>query len=73
MKAYVKNKSFFDYPDEMEKILTYLEKYGKLNIRAKEVERLYVKYSEEVWCAGWMTVDVHILSEFADWLSEVEV
>ena len=73
MKAYIKNKSNFDYPDEMEKILTYLEKYGELNISAKEVERLYGEYSEIVWCAGWIAVRDYILPDFANWLSEVEV
>lgn len=73
MKAYIKNKSKFDYPEEMEKILDYLNKWGNLNISAKEVEELYREYSEEVWCAGWIEVHDHILPSFADWLSEVEV
>lgn len=73
MKAYIKNKSDFDYPEEMEKILAYLEKYGTLNISPKEVELKYSEYSEDRWCASWIAVRDHILPDFANWLSEVEV
>lgn len=73
MKAYIPNKSEYDYPEEMEKILDYLNKWGNLNISAKEVEGLYREYSEEVWCEGWIEVHDHILPDFAEWLSEVEV
>ena len=73
MKAYIPNKTEFDYPEEMEKILDYLNKWGDLNISAKEVEKLYRYYSEDVWCAGWIEVHDHILPDFANWLSKVEV
>ena len=73
MKAYIKNKSEYDYPEEMEKILDYLNKWGNLQISGKEVERLYREYSEEVWSAGWIEVHDHILPDFAEWLSEVEI
>lgn len=73
MKAFEFNESIFDYPDEMEKILNYLNDNGKLNISPKRVEELYRAYSDDVWCAGWMSVSYEILVSFAEWLSEIEV
>ena len=73
MKAFEFNESIFDYPDEMEKILNYLNDNGKLNISPKRVEELYRAYSDDIWCAGWMSVSHEILVSFAEWLSEIEV
>lgn len=73
MKAFEFNNSIFEYPDEMDKILNYLNDNGKLNISAKDVEELYQGYSDDVWCAGWMCVSDEILESFANWLSEIEV
>lgn len=74
MKAYIKTEhSRFDYPDEMQKILSYLHSNGMLFISEEQVERLYRDFSEEKYVAGWMTVNKYILESFADWLSEYEV
>lgn len=73
MKAYIQNKSEFDYPEDMERILAYLERYGTLNISHREVEILYRKYSEDSWCAGWVEATDNKIASFAKWLSEVEV
>ncbi len=73
MKAFEFNNSFFEYPDEMDKILNYLNGNGKLNISAKDVEELYRGYSDDVWCAGWIMVTDERLKYFANWLSEIEV
>ena len=34
----------------------------------KEVASLYEKYSEEMWCAGWLELDERIIEDFKDWL-----
>lgn len=73
MKAYIQNEREFDYPEDMERILAYLEKHGTLNISHGEVERLYRKYSEDTWCAGWVEATDRKIAGFAQWLSEVEV
>lgn len=75
MKAYVKNEhmSRFEYPDEMEKILTYLSANGKLQISEEMVEKLYQEYSDQKYAASWMAVSDEILESFADWLSDYEV
>lgn len=73
MKAYIQNKSEFSYPEDMERILAYLEKHGTLNISHREVERLYREYSEDSWCAGWVEATDHKIAGFAKWLSEIEV
>ena len=73
MKAYEPNQIRFRYWDEMEQILNYLNNNGQLNITPQRVEKLYEKYSDDVWCAGWMSVSNEILESFANWLSEIEV
>lgn len=73
MKAYIQNKSEFEYPEDMERILAYLERHGTLNISNREVERLYREYSENSWCAGWVEATDRKIAGFAKWLSEVDV
>lgn len=73
MKVYERNESCFEYPDEMEKILTYLNERGKIKVSAFTIERLYRDFSDECYCAGWMGVNEHVLAEFERWLIEVEV
>ena len=73
MKAFEFNDDIFDFWDDLEKILKYLNNNGKLNITPKRVEELYYAYSDEVWCAGWISVNDERLASFAKWLSEIEV
>ena len=73
MKAFEFNYGIFDYPEEMDKILNYLNNKGKLNISPKRVEELYYAYSDEAWSAQWISVNDERLISFAEWLSEVEV
>jgi hypothetical protein len=74
MRAYIPNhKEEYIYPDQMEKILSYLNANGKILISGHMVESLYEDYSDEVWCAQWMSVNDEILEDFAEWLSKVEV
>ena len=61
------NYNKFDYPEDMRKIIEYLESIGKIYITYKEVEDYYYKYSDSVSCS-WRIVDKDSLEEFADYL-----
>ena len=71
MKVYERNYSEFDYPDDMEKILNYLNAHGKILISNKGIERLYREFSRTRY-AGWLCVDEDYLAEFEEWLTEYE-
>lgn len=74
MKAYVLYKPVkFSYPDDMKKILEYLQLRGKLNVQPKTVESYYFDFSEENYCASWIGVNLVTLEEFAEWLSKQEI
>ena len=74
MKAFERNQlNNFRYPEEMAKILDYLGKHGTLNISPEEVERLYEDYSEQEWCASWIIVNDARLSDFAEFLENIEI
>ena len=73
MRAYIPNEEEFMYPEDMELLLSYLNKNGKLMIEPHTLEEMYEGFSEERYCAGWMNITEHILEEFAEWLSEIEV
>ena len=73
MRAYIPNDELgFEFQEDMGKILNYLNENGKLMINARAVESLYEGYSEDCWCAGWISVNDDRLKDFADWLSQVE-
>jgi len=73
MKAFEFRKcGKFDYPDDMELILNYLNERGKLNVSENRVESLYRKFSTNCYCAGWMGVN-DVLEEFAEWLSDCDI
>ena len=61
----------FDYPEDMKKIIKYLESIGRLYITYKEVEDYYYRYSSCV-CCGWRIVDEDSLEEFANYLENCE-
>ena len=74
MRAYIPNcENNYEFPEDMERILDYLNANGQLNIKPQRVEELYEAYSEDVWCAGWIIVTDERLESFAEWLSEIEV
>ena len=74
MKVYVKNAQYkYQFPEDMERILTYLNENGELFVDGFTVEKLYEKFSDECYCAGWITVDHYTLSEFADWLEKYDL
>lgn len=74
MKPYSKWKNErFAYPEDMQKIIAYLRAHGDLNVSGSTVEDLYYRFSDEVYCASWMSVDDKLLEEFADWLDEIKL
>ena len=72
MIVYRKNDVVYDYPEDMYKILGYLTERGTLLIDGETVERYYMRFSEEKYCAGWMTAHDETIAEFADWLAEID-
>ena len=73
MKAYTKRcEPTFYYPEQMTKILKYLETHGTLHVNARTVEKLYFDFSE-THCASWLIVSDEILEEFADYLAEIDL
>ena len=74
MKAYIRNPVYqYDFPEDMEMILDYLNKHGKVVVSGLIIENLYRNFSDECYCAGWMCVDKYILEEFEEWLTHKEV
>lgn len=63
----------FIYPEDMDRIIEFLESRGKLNISYIRLEELYGQFSDECYCAGWMRLDNDLLERFANWLSKEEV
>lgn len=73
MRAYIKYESSnFSYPEDMEKILTYLRKHGELCVSGETVERLYREFSGSR-CAGWLIACDETIAEFAEWLNDIEL
>ena len=62
----------FNHPEDMKQIIEYLEATGKINIDYKFLEDLYYDYSDSVAC-GWRTVDTDSLTQFAEFLTRVEM
>lgn len=73
MKVYERNESCFTYPDEMERILAYLNERGKINVKASTIENLYYDFSDERYCATWMCIDENLLAEFEEWLTDIDI
>ena len=63
----------YEYPEEMEKILNYLQEHGKVNVSGKTIESLYYDFSDERYDAIWISVSSQTLEEFADYLSEISI
>ena len=74
MRVYEKNSSQdFTYPDEMKRILNYLDKHGTVLVKPLTIEKLYYEFSEDEYCASWLCVDDDVLEEFANWLNEKDI
>ena len=67
------NEESYDHPVDMKKILTYLESYGELYVNGSTVEKLWYRFSDRQYCAGWIGVNESTLSCFAEWLDGAEL
>ena len=73
MRVYEKHDSQdFDYPDDMKRILDYLNEHGTLLVKPLAVEKLYHDFSKDRY-AVWLYVDDDVLQEFANWLYELDI
>ena len=73
MRVYERKIEFdFDYPEDMRLILDYLNEHGEILVSELGIENLYCEFSKEVYWAGWMKVNEHILEEFEDWLEHYD-
>lgn len=74
MRVYVKNgesdETQFRYPEDMKKIMDYLQAHGTVQVQEKSIELFYEIFSDSQYDAGWLHVNDQILEEFADWLSK---
>lgn len=74
MRAYVLYDSpKFVHPEDMKKILSYLQARGSLNLTPAGVEDYYMEFSGERYSASWIHVDLLALEEFAEWLAEQDI
>lgn len=73
MKVYERNENKFQYPEDMAKILNYLNGRGKILVKESKIEDLYHEFSDKKYCAGWMSVDMKLLQKFEEWLREYEL
>lgn len=74
MKVYERNEIYnFTYPEDMNKIINYLDRHGKVLVNYSTIQDLYYDFSDEKYCAGWMSVDEERLEEFEDWLTEINI
>ena len=71
MRVYIRND--FTFPEDMMRILNYLNARGKIIVKDSTIEHLYRSFSDEKYCAGWMCVSEEILAEFEEWLNELEL
>lgn len=73
MRVYEKHDSQdFDHPDDMKRILDYLNEHGTLLVKPLTVEKLYHDFSKDRY-AVWLYVDDDVLEEFANWLDELDI
>jgi hypothetical protein len=73
MKAYERNESKFNHPEDMKLILDYLNAHGRILVKESTIEELYYDFSDEKYCACWMGVNDRMLEEFEDWLCDIEI
>lgn len=70
MRVYERNPELeYAYPEDMKRILDYLNERGKILVKELVIERLYSDFSHEVYSASWMSVSESSLERFEDWLA----
>lgn len=73
MVAYRRHKEKLMFPDDMKRIISYLEQKGDVFVADVIIEKMYKQFSEEVYCAGWMELTDDMLKEFEAWLHERDI
>lgn len=61
-----------EYREYLEEIMRELGRYGYFKGSIETLNQLWRIFSEECYCAGFMTPDDETISEFADWLDNYE-
>ena len=74
MKVFVSSDENFKYtyPEEMAKIIKYIEDRGTLNVKYPTLEKLWYAFSE-TRCAAFLIADDATIDEFLDWIHDLEV
>lgn len=62
-------KQNFDYPEDMQKILSYLNEHGTIKCPNSKIEQLYREFSD-TYGAGWIEPSEERIEEFARWLND---
>ena len=74
MKVYIRTMEYpYDYPEDMKLILDYLNSHGQVLVNGYTIEKLYREFSDDQYCAGWMSVDDQMLEEFERWLAKYDM
>ena len=74
MRVYEKHESKdFDYPDDMKRILDYLNEHGTHLVKPLTIEKLYHTFSQDIYLTSWLYVNDNVLEEFADWLDKYDI
>lgn len=69
MKAFIQ----FDYPEEMKTIISNLEKRGRIMVSYDKLEDLYMVFSDEEYCAGFMLPSDGVIEHFVSWLAKIDI
>lgn len=72
MRVYERKYSEFTYPEDMKKILDYLNERGKILVSEKTIENLWYDFSDE-YCASWLCAHEDWLERFEEWLTNIEI
>lgn len=71
-ELYSKPKTY-KFPDQTEKILSYLHKHGDIKVSDMRIESLFeVFLTEQYWMIDREAIDLNdrLLRDFAEWLDE---
>ena len=62
----------FEYPEDVVKILKYLNSHGAVMCTETTVVNMYRQFSDECYDAQWLNPDDDILEHFSNWLAEYD-
>ena len=61
------------YPEDIKKIMNYLEKIGTVNINEDIIRNLWKLYSDDRYCALWLDPTEENMKEFREYISEMDM